>query len=208
MDQRGTSLSEPCMALGGLFHATSLVHQIAHLGQADNEAVTASLASVLNLNPADIMDVYGQADAIRQGLEFLHAMLQGRAPHREPLRMSVAVLQLERRFSRSAKKQQALGKELELVASSETARINPSASETVTQLADAWIQHVSGIQPKIMVSGNPIYLKDTDNQALIRALLLAALRAAVLWRQVGGSRWRLLLQRKAYLKAAEKLLAA
>jgi high frequency lysogenization protein len=39
----------------------------------------------------------------------------------------------------------------------------------------------------------------------IRAALLAAVRAAVLWRQIGGTQWRLLLQRKQILMLARGL---
>lgn len=218
MDQRKPDLSDACLALGGLFQATALVHQVATQGRADPDQVAVCLASVLNLSPENLDNIYAPAQlacrplnaarALRHGLQFLRGVLGGKAPQTEPLRLAVAVLQLERRFQRLPDKQQALGRELELLAHTEGVRAHPEAGETIVQLADAWVQHLGGIQPRIMVSGNPTYLQDRDNQSLIRSLLLAGLRAAVLWRQVGGSRWRLLWQRKAYLRAAEYLLAA
>jgi high frequency lysogenization protein len=51
-------------------------------------------------------------------------------------------------------------------------------------------------------------LKDDENQHRIRALLLAGIRAAWLWRQVGGSRWRVLFGRTALLEAAREYLRA
>ena len=48
-----------------------------------------------------------------------------------------------------------------------------------------------------MVQGNPHYLGQADVVAEIRAVLLAALRSAVLWRQMGGSLWDFLLGRRA-----------
>ena len=214
MDQRSGDLSgtppqrAACLALGGLFQATSLVHQVAALGHANHQQVKVCLASVLNLHPSDLDEIYGSPGALRQGLEFLRAVLGGRAPHTEPLRLAVAVLQLERRFRKLPRQQQALGRELELLAGTEGVRDHPDAGETIAQLADAWVQHVGNIQPRIMVSGNAAYLQDQDNPSLIRSLRLAALRAAVLWRQVGGSRWRLIWQRKAYQRAADALLEA
>jgi high frequency lysogenization protein len=41
---------------------------------------------------------------------------------------------------------------------------------------------------------------------MIRALLLAAMRAAVLWRQRGGNRLRLIFQRKHMLECCAALL--
>ena len=44
-------------------------------------------------------------------------------------------------------------------------------------------------------------------RAQIRSLLLAAVRAAVLWRQMGGSQLRLLMRRREYAMLARGLLA-
>lgn len=41
----------------------------------------------------------------------------------------------------------------------------------------------------------------------IRALLLSAIRSAVLWRQMGGSQWDFLLRRGEMKRAARDLLA-
>jgi high frequency lysogenization protein len=57
-----------------------------------------------------------------------------------------------------------------------------------------------------MVRGEPVYLQNPDNQNRIRALLLAGVRAAWLWRQVGGSRWKILFARKRLLAAADEYL--
>jgi high frequency lysogenization protein len=57
-----------------------------------------------------------------------------------------------------------------------------------------------------MVQGNPHYLGQAGVVAEIRALLLAAVRSAVLWRQMGGSYWDFLLARKAMVDAVDRAL--
>ena len=57
-----------------------------------------------------------------------------------------------------------------------------------------------------MVQGNPHYLAQADVVAEIRAVLLAALRSAVLWRQMGGSFWDLVLRRREMAEYAGHLL--
>jgi high frequency lysogenization protein len=57
-----------------------------------------------------------------------------------------------------------------------------------------------------MVQGDPRHLHAPDNQNRIRALLLAGIRAAWLWRQVGGSRWKILLGRKQLAAAGRDYL--
>jgi high frequency lysogenization protein len=49
-------------------------------------------------------------------------------------------------------------------------------------------------------------LKSDANQHHIRALLLAGLRSALLWNQVGGKRRHFIFSRKQMLKAAQQLL--
>ena len=64
---------------------------------------------------------------------------------------------------------------------------------------------ISDLKPRIMVAGEQNYLLNTDTAARVRTLLLAGIRAAVLWRQLGGSKWKLLLSRKRYVSVARNL---
>ena len=57
------------------------------------------------------------------------------------------------------------------------------------------------------MSGDPQLLKQVDNQHKVRALLLAGVRSAVLWRQLGGKRRQILLNRQRILVCAEQALA-
>ncbi len=66
---------------------------------------------------------------------------------------------------------------------------------------------ISHLKPRVMVQGNPHYLGQAGVVAEIRALLLAAVRAAVLWRQLGGSYWDFLFSRKAMIEAVDRQLA-
>ena len=55
---------------------------------------------------------------------------------------------------------------------------------------------ISKIEPRIIVNGDNKYLKEPQNAAMIRALLLSAIRSYILWQQSGGSKLRLFLFRK------------
>ncbi len=57
-----------------------------------------------------------------------------------------------------------------------------------------------------MVRGEPLHLQNPDNAARIRVALLAGIRAAVLWRQAGGSKWQFLLQRRKTAAKARELV--
>ncbi|MNO05884.1 putative lysogenization regulator [compost metagenome] len=57
-----------------------------------------------------------------------------------------------------------------------------------------------------MVQGNPHYLGQAGVVDEIRALLLAAVRSAVLWRQMGGSLWDFLFGKRAMIEAVDRAL--
>ena len=57
-----------------------------------------------------------------------------------------------------------------------------------------------------MVQGNPHYLGQAGVVAEIRAILLASLRSAVLWRQLGGSIWDLFLRKRGMQQSIESWL--
>jgi high frequency lysogenization protein len=76
----------------------------------------------------------------------------------------------------------------------------------IAGLADVYKETVSTLQPRIMVKGDESVLSNSSSQNMIRALLLAGVRATVLWSQCGGSRIKLIFQRKALLECCERML--
>ncbi len=77
----------------------------------------------------------------------------------------------------------------------------------ITSLANIYRNCVSHLSPRIMVSGQPEHLNNELIAAKIRATLLSGIRAAVLWRQCGGTKPGLLLARAQYLGHAKEMLA-
>ena len=75
------------------------------------------------------------------------------------------------------------------------------------RLAELYVSTLSQLRPRVIVHGNPQHLSNPQVVAQIRSLLLAAVRSAVLWRQVGGGQLRLLLRRREYAMLARGLLS-
>jgi high frequency lysogenization protein len=76
----------------------------------------------------------------------------------------------------------------------------------LARLGELYSRELSPIGPRVLVQGNPVYLGQPELVGEVRATLLAAVRAAVLWRQVGGSYWDFLLQRRVLVQAARDWL--
>ena len=73
--------------------------------------------------------------------------------------------------------------------------------EVLSALGTLYADTISQLRPRVLVQGNPHYLGQAVVVAEIRAMLLAALRSAVLWRQLDGSLWDFLLRRRELVQA-------
>ena len=76
--------------------------------------------------------------------------------------------------------------------------------ESVVARIDGLYQDkISNLEPRIMVRGDQMHLQNSNNAAKVRTLLLAGIRAAVLWHQLGGSKWKLIMSRSKYVNQAQ-----
>jgi high frequency lysogenization protein len=78
--------------------------------------------------------------------------------------------------------------------------------EVIEHLASLYMQTLSTFEYRIKVTGEPRFLENTNNANKVRALLLAGIRSAVLWRQKGGRRWQFVWSRKKILQIAQQYL--
>jgi high frequency lysogenization protein len=199
-------MSDRVLALAGVAQALAQVRRIAETGAADASVLGTAMDSVFRIDAESPAAVFGGIDALAPGLRLLRAYLRNESDDALLPRLGLAVLQLERRFVRD----EAAGRVHDGIL-----RIAPDAAgkggthpDVLGALGALYAATVSGLRPRIMVQGNPHYLGQAGVVAEIRATLLAALRAAVLWRQVGGSLWDFPLRRRQMLAAVDARLRA
>jgi len=197
---------ERALALAGLMQAAALVHRIAHSGSADGAALEASLASVFRVDAESTDAVYGGVAGVRLGLQTLLLQLDGAGRDPALTRIAATVLHVERRLARRRDLLQAIHAGV-LQATRQRDHFGSAHPGVLGSLAGVYAATVSQLRPRVLVQGNPQYLAQESVVAEIRAVLLAAVRAAVLWRQLGGTYTDLLLRRRALAAAARGLLA-
>lgn len=199
---------EHAIALAGVFQAARLVHGIARQGLVDDEAFEASIASVFRIDADTAESVFGARGRLRLGLETLCTQL-GRTPGRqdpELTRYAASLMFLERKLARRPAMLDRIRADIES-AGAQVAMQSCTHESVVARLAGIYIETVSTLGPRIMVHGEPRFLAVDSNAERIRALLLAGMRATVLWRQVGGNRLRLFLARGRVVERAQDMLA-
>ena len=195
------------LALAGLVQALAQVRRIAETGQSDAAAVQSMLDSVFRIDAESPEAVYGRAANLTPGLRLLRDYFSKQQARDDGLpRLAFSVLQLERRFNSESNTVSAVAGGIVQIAPQ--ARTSGSSHpEVLSALGALYADTISHLRPRVMVQGNPHYLAQPAVVAEIRAILLSAVRSAVLWRQLGGSYWDFLLARKAMLEAAEEWLA-
>ncbi len=73
---------------------------------------------------------------------------------------------------------------------------NPASQFNLAALATLYQDTISKLTFRIHVKGNIEFLKDPRVAESIRALLLAGIRSSLLWHQLGGRRWHLIVYKK------------
>lgn len=193
------------LALAGLLQALKQVRRIADTGQADASVLATAIDSVFRIDAESPEAVYGNADALRPGLTVLRDYFNNQNKDEALPRLALAVMQLERRFVRDGAMAQQVHDGI-VAAREDAQRLGSTHPEVFGALGTLYADTVSRLRPKVMVQGNPHYLGQADIVSEIRAVLLAALRSAVLWRQLGGSLLDFLLRRRDMLAAIESEL--
>ena len=202
--------TDQCIALAALFQAVEQMQACARNGQfADVAAAETVLESVLRIDAPSAADVYGGIRGLRDGLLTARRHLERHmdATRLEQARYAAGLMFLERRLSAASDIAGQLTAAIQLLAIERGGR-SISDPWMLERMAALYVDYVSPLGPRIMVTGEPRHLKIDGNAERIRSLLLAGLRAAVLWRQCGGRRWKLLCFRSAMLRDNAALLQA
>ena len=194
------------IALSGVFQAATLVHSLAREGRCDMAAAESSLASIFRIDSDSAAEVFGGLSGIRLGMEVLVSSLDSNQRVPAVSRLVIGLMRLERKLASRADMRDQLRQGIEAI-QRQVDHLGLTHATVQSRLAELYSHTLSRLRPCIMVHGNPAQLADPARVEQIRSMLLAGIRAAVLWRQVGGSQWRLILRRNEYAMLARGLLA-
>lgn len=194
------------LALAGIYQAASLVKHIATQGKANNAQVESSLETLFRFDANTVEEVYGSIAGVSHGLNVLCQQLKDKTSRDIDItKYVVSLVMLESKLAKNSGMLAEIDKRLKSI-ESQFEFFSLSHDNTYAKLGQLYKDTVSTLGPKIIVSGEQPHLSNERNASKVRALLLAGIRSAVLWRQCGGSRWQFLFGRKAYIDECEKIL--
>lgn len=195
------------IALAGLIQSCNLVEQLAKTGYLKSDEFEIALKSLFEQTPENVESVFGDVKSLHNGVELLVDLInEPRGPQNSDLmRYILGVLHIQKKLSKRSEVLYLIGTRLEK-AQTQAEHFGYAHDNVVGNIADIYSDTISKFQYRIQVSGEYTYLQQDRVANQIRALLLSSIRAATLWRQIGGRRWHLLFYRSKLTEAAKALL--
>ena len=190
-------LRNQVIAFAGVLQCAVLVDKLAQTGQWHQASYETCVYSIFQQNPNNIDAIYSDIPSLTLGLTNLRKLMnqKERTSLRAVFRYCYSLYRLERQLAKQPKILDTVGNEIQ--------KLNPhfeelGAADTFVseQLSAIYKRTLSHIDPPIQVMGEQHILQRTSVQQQVRALLLAGVRSAALWHQVGGRPWRFLIMPK------------
>lgn len=194
------------LSLAGVLQCCILVQRMARMGSVDENNLSRMVRTALVLDSPDPEVLYGGTDDVGRGLRAIVDVVEKRPdPDQiEALRMTNSALQLQKSLRANEVYRTRLGDRLAVI--DRDAREVPFPDELYFALNDTYADTLSPLNPRIVVNGAQGHLQNAVLVAKVRSALLAAVRNAYLWSQLGGRRWQLLFLRSRYANHARDIL--
>ncbi|MPW29568.1 high frequency lysogenization protein HflD [Agarivorans sp. B2Z047] len=201
------AINDRVIAFAGICQAAKLVQDVARTSNCEEAGLKTSLGSILITNPNETVEVFGSLEQLKLGLGVMSGQLSNQQEKRnaEITRYLVSLLALERRLNKRPDLMNMMGERIGQL-DRQLQHFDLLDQQVLGGIADIYSDIISPLGPRIQVAGNVSYLQQPVVQHKVRALLLAGIRASVLWRQLGGQRRQLLFSRKNYLQQTIQLL--
>ena len=197
-------LKNETISLGAIYQACNEIKKIAWRGEINNNIIEPLINSVYQTTSEEIEDVFISIKRLNSGLDFLRRQLVGDAFSRdgEVSRYFEAIGILVKNMN---KKDDVLNK-LRTELTKQSMPINEdNLDQHALFLSELYLSTISTVEPRIIVNGDNKFLTDKKNAAMIRSLLLCAIRSYILWQQSGGSKFRIFIFKKKIAELAVKL---
>jgi len=201
-------LKEQTLTFAAICQVSHLVQLCSRSGNVDQDELTTLLNSILNTSPENTLAVYGSnSENLKHGLQLIIDHLGAKSTQKDPelTRYIVSLINLERKLIKKPQTMSTLGERITQT-NRQLDHFDINSDTMLASFASIYSDVISPLGARIQVAGEPAILKQSSNQHKIRSLLLAGIRATVLWRQVGGKRRNILFSRAKIVACAEQFL--
>jgi len=200
-------MRDQTIALAAVYQSAMMAHELANSGAIrDQKSWQTSLMSLYKIDATSTEDVFNNdLSGLALGLTTLIKSFNKDSYYINVIKYTITLLTLAGKLQQRPEMIAIIEKGL---VDSKVLQNNeePLNAAVVAKLAQVYSNTISQMQPRVIVAGQPFHLKNQAITEKIRAILLAGIRAAVLWKQMGGGQLQLLFKRKQYIEEAKSIL--
>lgn len=196
-----TSRRSQTIALSAMCQSALMIQQVSKGIILDKDSMMCLFNGIIATDPKSVFDVYSSIEELTDGAKLVQFQLSGNATKKdiEVTRYLAGIMSISKKLLSNKPALSALKNKLDEV-QRRLAHFELDDPSIIQNLADGYSEIISPLGQKIQVIGNQTLLQQVSVQHKVRALLLAGVRAAVLWRQMGGKRRDFIFSRKTVLK--------
>lgn len=200
---------EQTIALSAIFQAAELVSILAKTGQVDNASLQPLLESLLMVNAASTEDIYGgqwdYSTNLALGRKISRQALgkERSSVNPDTLRYALSLIHLENKLAKTPEMLSTIGQKIAQIEQKKAHYESVLHENMLASISGMYQDTLSKLSFRIQVHGDSRFLQQPQVANQVRAILMSGIRAAMLWRQLGGKRWHLIFKRKALLSALE-----
>ena len=184
-------IDEQTIALAGLYQACQIVSKIAWNGEYNEQELEPLISCIIKVDSTNTENIYLNVSKLESGLVYFRKQIVGDIFTRSSE---------TRRYIASLNKIQLLLKSFSEKSKSMT------IDEKTIELSNIYQQTLSKFEPRIVVNGENKFLTDENHSSRIRTALFAGVRSVILWRQLGGSKLKLLFLKGQFSKQIDNYL--
>ena len=198
------------IALAVMVQCAHLVNSLANSGRADEAQIKACIDPLQVIDPDTVADIYPDVSRFSNGLSILQKTLDsdGMKEFGEPMKYVLGMSVLQQQLMSVPEMQAAIRLRMQQrdtlyldLEEQDSDRDNnliaaKSNNYDYAVLAALYQDTISKLTYRIHVKGSVEHLRNQRVAEQIRALLLAGIRSALLWHQLGGRRWHLFFYKR------------
>lgn len=200
---------QQALALAAIFQASNQVYKLAYSGHSDADKMHFAMSTLLDQNPDSLEKLYGSVENLQDGINTMRGFMENANKISDPKHKDVIsyVMSSIHLAGKLTSDKQLISKIENGIdnARQQAEHFSITHDNVYTNVGSLYQDTVSTMRLRIQVMGSTVYLQQAGVAARIRCMLFAAIRNAFLWRQLGGKRRHLLIQRKAFLKVIDRL---
>ena len=198
-------IDEQTIALAGLYQACQIVSKIAWNGEYNEQELEPLINCIIKVDSTNTENIYLNVSKLESGLVYFRKQIVGDIFTRSSeTRRYIASLN---KLSDTLMSDNSCINKIQLLLKNFSEKSESMTTDQKTiELSNIYQQTLSKFEPRIVVNGENKFLTDENHSSRIRTALFAGVRSVILWRQLGGSKLKLLFLKGQFSKQIDNYL--